>query len=102
MCLIKILQTGTPHQFHIWHGCLQEPERLTEILVIGTSKVTDMESMFKSASSFNQDIGNWDVSNVTNMYEMFKSASSFNQDIGNWDVSNVTNMYEMFRNCIIL
>ena len=26
------------------------------------------------------------------MVEMFKNATSFNQDLSNWDVSNVTNM----------
>ena len=34
-------------------------------------------------------IENWDVSNVTNMKQMFIYATSFNQDIGNWDVSNL-------------
>ena len=61
-----------------------------------TSGITDMNNMFQSAISFNQDIGNWDVSSVTNMFGMFDDARIFNQDIGNWDVSNVTNMSQMF------
>ena len=43
--------------------------------------------MFRNASSFNQDIGDWDVVNGIYFDEMFKEASSFNQDIGDWNVS---------------
>ena len=60
------------------------------------SGVTDMSFMFSNATSFNQDIGDWNVSMVSNMSNMFSSASAFNQDIGDWNVSMVSNMSNMF------
>ena len=56
--------------------------------------------MFQGVDSFNQPIGNWDVSNVKSFSGMFSRAKSFNQPIGNWDVSNVADMSEMFENSI--
>jgi uncharacterized protein (TIGR02145 family) len=67
-----------------------------DLTVVCTTRVTNMNQMF-ILSSFNQPIGNWDVSNVTSMGLMFYDNSAFNQDIGNWDVSNVIDMSGMFR-----
>ena len=62
-----------------------------------TTCIEDMQQLFKDNSNFNEDIGNWDISNVLTVTAMFLGATSFNQDIGNWDVSNVTSMHEMFQ-----
>jgi surface protein len=62
-----------------------------------TSGITDMQSLFKDESSFNQDISSWDTSSVTNMSAMFMYASAFDQDISGWDTSNVIDMFGMFE-----
>ena len=69
---------------------------LTSVPTNIPSRVSNMTSMFIDASSFNQDISNWGVSNVTSMLLMFAGATSFNQDIRDWNVGLVTNMSNMF------
>ena len=59
------------------------------------SNVTNMESMFEYAESFNQPLNKWNVSKVTDMGFMFGGATSFNQPLNNWNVSNVMYMNSM-------
>ena len=61
------------------------------------SNVTNMSSLFRS-TSFNFDIGSWDVSSVRNMGGMFNTASDFNQPLNLWNVRNVNHMNAMFYN----
>jgi len=71
-------------------------DRDEDITKVVTTRITNMDSLFYNKTSFNQDIGAWDVSNVIDMQAMFSSAEEFNQDIGDWDVSNVIDMQAMF------
>jgi surface protein len=57
---------------------------------INTIQNVNMNQMFRSATAFNQPIGNWNTSSVTDMGSMFQSATAFNQNLGAWDVSKAT------------
>ena len=61
-----------------------------------------MSNAFKNRASFNEDIGNWDVSNVTSNILHAEGARAFNQDVSNWDTSSVTNMTRLFfYDCVL-
>ena len=49
-------------------------------------------NMFKNATAFNQDIGNWDMSNsqMNTWVGFFNGATSFNQDLRAWCASNIS------------
>ena len=98
---IKTIKQWGSNPWESMNSAFQGCENLTIEATAGNpdlSNVTNMHSMFRDATAFNQDIGGWDVSNVTNMSFMFGSADAFNQSIGGWGdkTSNVTDMSGMF------
>ena len=54
------------------------------------------DSLFNGATSFDQDLGGWEVSSATTMIQAFANAGSFNQDLSDWNVSAVSSMTNIF------
>jgi len=88
----KVVNAGLPDGYIAWD----------------VSHITSFGNLF-AYTSFNRDIGNWDVSGATAMSGMFEGNSTFDQDISTkevtvgsrtymaWDVSRISNMSLMFR-----
>lgn len=128
--LIKCLSFGNfPLALNALYYAFDGCSNLTEVPSTIPSGITQLQFCFRNCSKFNQDLGNWDVSQVTSftsmfqnaslfnnagspsigewntssatsMLDMFRSASSFNQPIGGWNTSNVTNMSTMFTSAL--
>lgn len=65
---------------------------------IDTSLITDMSNLFHGTIRKDfSGIENWDVSKVTDMSCMFAQATSFNQPLNSWDISNVKLKTRMFE-----
>ncbi|AYQ33350.1 BspA family leucine-rich repeat surface protein [Runella sp. SP2] len=65
------------------------------------SNVTNLQEMFRNATSLNANLNGWDVSSVTNMYGVFSETASFNQPLSNWNVSQVTDFRSMFEDASV-
>jgi len=88
------LPTGITNFNYAFYNITQTA--ITNLNAWDVSAVTNMSSMFRSATNFNQDITAWDVSNVTNMSYMFFADAAFNQNIGVWITSSLTDINRMF------
>ena len=54
-----------------------------------------MNDLFKHATSFNQNINNWNIGSVREARLMFCGAKKFNQPIGDWKWSKNMRVYSM-------
>ena len=79
----------------MFHGCTNLGYNATDIPNFDIQ--ANLDQAFNGATSFNGDIGNWDVSLINDMSFAFLNADNFNQYLSSWDVSNVINMNSMFR-----
>lgn len=61
------------------------------------SLVTSTAWMFQDATSFDGQVGHWDVSTIENMVRMFYGATIFDQYIGGWNTGNATDISGMFN-----
>ena len=64
--------------------------------LIKTTGTVSMQSMFRLAIAFNQNIGSWNTVAVTSFLDMFNGAIAFNQNIGSWNTIAVASMQAMF------
>ncbi|CAB9497780.1 (Lipo)protein [Seminavis robusta] len=65
-----------------------------------TSRVTDMNGLFRYAKNLQEDLSRWDTSRVTSFREILYRAESFSGNISNWKTSNVVDMSYAFGGAI--
>ena len=65
--------------------------------------LASIQTAFYNCYSFNPaNIGDWDITNMTSFYNTFFNATSFNQDLNKWDMSNITTFGPLaFRGCTV-
>ena len=93
--LVKLWYLERPDIWSMFEGATSFNQDLSNF---DTSSVVFMNGMFYNAEAFNGDVSNFDTSSVTDMSSMFSGATSFNQDVSNFDTSSVTDMRFMFNN----
>jgi len=66
--------------------------------VSGVISGNQFREMFWNATTFNQPIGSWNMSNATNVSKMLSNADAFDQDISAWDINQVSNFDSFMQN----
>jgi surface protein len=78
-------------------GMFDGATNMDELSIEGwdVSNAITMELMF-AETTFNNELGRWNVRNVRTFQSMFIANPSFDRDISMWDVSNATDTSYMF------
>ena len=94
--------TGTNILQRVFASC-QTLTTINNVDLWDTSSVITFKEAFLKDVNFNDDLGNWDMSNVQTTNSMFAGCLSFNNGgsslIDTWSTTNVLNMVSMFSNC---
>ena len=82
-----------------FHGCTNLVlTGVTDILNLkGTTSISGMFINCSSITTIN-NINSWNTSSITSLYSTFENCINFDDNIGNWDVSNVLDFHYAFRN----
>jgi surface protein len=62
------------------------------------SSATNISTMLRNQTNYNEDLSSWNVSNVADMSNTFFGATSFDQNLSSWDIANVTNFTNFAKN----
>ena len=71
-----------------------------DVAAWNTTNIQSALYVFSDAASFNQPVGNWDISNTLYIDGMFFGALSFNQPLDSWDISNKYSLSNVFNGAI--
>ncbi|NAS12892.1 BspA family leucine-rich repeat surface protein [Poritiphilus flavus] len=80
-----------------FHGCANLEGKASDVPDL--SNVTDMSNMFNGASSFNQDLGNWDIGQLTNGTGMLNGSGL---SMENWDETLIGWHNQGFTNTVTI
>lgn len=61
-----------------------------------TTSVTDWQNAFLNNTNFNRNINSIDFNGATRVTRMFQNADSYDQPMGDWDISTITSGFNTF------
>ena len=95
----QVKQSWSPYKLMDMSSYFAGETVIPDVTGWNMSKVIQLNSMFASCATFNQNIQGWDVGYAINTSNMFSGCTVFNQNLSSWNVSRVVTFNSMFSNC---